>query len=133
MEGNMKYLNRYNLDEMHRFRTECLEIERSPFADRKEGRNKLLDHLINERNHFKDSAQLLVEGCYGQGAYLEARNMFKNTRMNRRAWLFNSVAYLEYRTGNKMACEVWNSLPPPIQCNINAMLDEIIDSVANEG
>ena len=102
------------------------DVKRLPIAERRENRERMLDHLSGDLKHFGDSVSWLIEGSYGFGAQLKAKQALENKRFNRRAWLFNHVALIEYQIDSSMASRVWNSLAKEAQDQINMCLDDVI-------
>lgn len=103
----MKLSNeQYIANEIRRFHLEMVEKEKLPLEDRKLSRKLLTESLNDPKTlpHFIQSVSWLINGSYGQGAYYAFRRLTR--RMNRRAWLFNTVACLEYSCPFKFSCEV---------------------------
>ena len=55
--------------------------------------------------------------------YTVFRKIVKNKRLNRRAWLFNYVAKLEYGLTLQQACKFWVSLDEELKAKVNEYLD----------
>jgi hypothetical protein len=93
--------------------------------------DKIANYEFNEvlavrRELFLESVQWLVDGSYGEGAYQAAQAVLSRKRMNRRAWLFVTVAAFEWGVKSAQARKIWNSLSWDAQRNINEDLDLII-------
>jgi len=119
--------SQYQMNEIIRFNKECQETEKAPLESRKQGKEAFKHTLETDLSHFLDCVNFLVNGDYGAGAKFSFERLTK--RMNRRAWLFNTVAVIEYGTSIKYACEVWHSLDTDLQIAINAMLDDVLKNV----
>lgn len=66
----------------------------------------------------------LLGGSYGAGAYYTFRQL--TPRMNRRAWLFNTIHALEWDLTQRQAAKIWHALTPHAQTLLNAGLDKAI-------
>lgn len=91
-QGEAEYENR----ERRQFHADLERNERAPLADRREARAEFAEalknpDLIGERVHW------LIQGNYGYGSYRAAREVCKNKRMNREAWLCTTIANLEWQ------------------------------------
>lgn len=120
----------YEMNELIRFNKECQAIERAPLQSRQQGRTDLKDCLNNNLKHWITYIEFLINGDYGAGSKFAFERLSK--RMNRRAWLFNNVAVIEFGTSLKMACEVWNGLDTDLQAAINVELDKILTETDKE-
>jgi len=114
----------YELNEIARFNRELIEIEKQSLQDRKENRDHFVEILNNHLDLFFTRIEWLLNGSYGAGSLFAFNQLTK--RMNRKAWLFNTIARIEWRTSLKYSCEIWNNLDTDLQLAINAKLDQLI-------
>jgi len=124
----MRTLEQHESIERGNFQIQLQDLKKLPLAERKENRDNLIDILENHLKQFIDSADWLLEGCYGFGSYVTAKDVIRNNRMNRHAWLFIAVSALEYRVPSEMACRVWNKLDRYLQLRINEYLGYCMDN-----
>lgn len=117
-------MDTYEITEISRFRKELTETEKSSLADRKAGKADLIEMLTTDLAQWEKRVEFLLDGDYGYGALASYNRCTK--RMNRRAWLFNHIAVIEYKTSFKYACDVWHGLDTDLQASINVILDELI-------
>jgi hypothetical protein len=117
-------LDQYDLSEIKRFRAELEEKEKGTAREHKEAREAFKAALNDDLEHFEDMAQCLVDGSFGYGAQA-AFNMM-SARSNRRGWIFNTLATLEWNATNRDARKVWHELDTDLQAAINTILDEVI-------
>lgn len=75
-------------------------------------------------NAFTNNVDYLVTGSYGAGAQIVYRTLSK--RQNRKAWLFITMASLNYQVSKYHACKLWNELSTTIQDEINKQIEAII-------
>lgn len=120
----MRTEEQYRQAEINRHCAEISHILEQSKADRTESMNELISILLTSRDHFYTSVEHLLAGNYGAGAYYSFCKLSK--RMNRAAWLFNTVAALEYRVPDIYARKVYKNLNPEIQDAINSKLAEMI-------
>jgi len=128
----MKAIIDYYQYEVLKFRRQMNNMIKLPLFDRKEGAKILLNHINNENHHFQQSVEWLVDGSYGYGGYIEAIITLNNKRLNRRAWLFNTVAAVEYCVDGQMACRLWKGLDDATKDRINVILDAVIENYEND-
>lgn len=104
-------MNAYELNEVTRFIKQINEIERAPLAERKEGASDYHAAMRNEPAQVATLIGYLLDGSYGQGAYLKAWECI-HSRMNKPAYLSQVIAALEYRCPADMARKMWHALTP---------------------
>lgn len=121
-----KTLTPYHIAEIKRHNKEIDEISNDTLIERRESETQFIKVLLFSHDQFLHSIELILNGSYGSGCYYSFMRLSK--RSNRRAWLFNTAACLEYRVPMRAACRVWNNLSPDIQNDINAELDKMIEA-----
>lgn len=120
----MRTEEQYRQAEINRHRVELSRVLGQSKADRTESTNDFISILLTSRDHFYTSVDYLLAGNYGAGAYYSFCKL--SPRMTRAAWLFNTVAALEYRVPDVYARKVYKNLNPEIQDAINSKLAEMI-------
>ncbi len=119
-----KIVTPYHTAEIIRHNKELAAISNDSLDDRKESERTFISEVVLSRPSFYEAVSFLLNGSYGSGAYFAFCTLSK--RSNRRAWLFTTVATLEYRVPMRAACKVWKFLHPDIQADINEKLDAMI-------
>lgn len=114
----------YEERELKLFRLELSRVESQPKKDRQEARDEFRLAVYDNRPSLYQSADYLIAGHFGAGAYYAYRRL--THRMNRRAWLFNTCAALDWGCSQAFACTVWRDLPGAIRREINQKLDQLI-------
>ena len=122
----------YDLNERIRFNKQLTEVERAPLAERKEAAAAWLESLTTSPEWVAEKIGWLLDGSYGYGAYQAARDVITHKRMNRRAWLGQTIAALEWQCPNNYARAAWNKLSSEQQAALNAMIDREIEAVEEE-
>lgn len=114
----------YEHNEARHFYAQLTAVEKAPLSDRQEARAEFRKRLENNLSHFEGAVCNLIAGNYGYGPYAYFKRLSK--RFNRRAWLFVTVAAIEYGVSNKFAREVWKTLSPELQAAVDTVIDEAI-------
>lgn len=118
------------------FNRDVRRIESATLEDRKEGFSEWLDALQNDPDIVIERIEWLIDGNYGFGSYELAREVIGNKRMNRSAWLGQTIAALEWQCPNDYARKAWNKLTAEQQENItsriNAVVESALESMAEE-
>lgn len=109
------------------FHQDLRKIEKLPLSERKENSEALRDTLLNHRTHFLHPVDWLLAGHFGHGPYIKAWEAIDNKRMNRRAYLFQTVACLNFNVPQREANKLWNSLTPEVKEQINAGIQNVMD------
>jgi hypothetical protein len=120
----MRTEEQYRQAEINRHTQDIARTLTQSKADRTEAMNAFVVELLTNRDHFYQSVEFLLCGNYGAGAYYSFCKL--STKMNRLAWLFITVAALEYQVPNVYARKVWKNLNPDIQAKINRHLSIMI-------
>ncbi len=103
------------------------EVESSPLSERKEAQANFLEAL-------KDPALVaerlgwLIDGNYGQGEMMRAKQVVKSPRMNRRAALTLMIGVYEWQCPSAMGIAAWKKLSKAEK----DMLDRAVDIVISE-
>ena len=124
----MRTLKQHESIERDDFRRKLESLKKLPLAERKENRDNLVDALENQLKHFIDSAEWVLQGSYGFGAYVVAKEVIRSKSMNRHSWLFTTVSALEYSVTAEMANRAWNSLDRDLQKRISEYLGYCMDN-----
>ena len=100
----------YEQREAREFQRQLRDAERNPSrrADAADFREQLAADpaLVAERIGW------LLNGSYGYGAMVAAKGVLSRKRMNRVAWLVQTVGALEWRCPRAASVKAWKSLSP---------------------
>jgi len=122
----------YERDVIRRFQSELREIEKAPLYERKKAVDKWKGSLKTEPEAIAERVGWLLDGSYGEGAYIRAREIARSPRMNRPAALSQMVAAMEWRTPGPMARKAFLNLPKAEQQKINKLIQGRIDEFLEE-
>lgn len=97
---------------------------------RKKANEEEIEHALDaDVDIIVERCEWLADGSYGAGAYQALRNLGK--RMNRRAWLYNTIMGLEWGLSQRQACASWHKRTPSEQRRIDTGLDKILADIDN--
>jgi hypothetical protein len=119
-------LSDYELRELNRANREAHEIERAPLTDRKEGAQTYFEVMRDDPARVAERIAWLINGEYGQGQMLKAKQIVSSPRMNRVAALSGLIAIYEFRTSQVMAIAAWKKLTKPQQTLLNKAIEVVI-------
>lgn len=92
--------------------------------------SEFLDYCRNYTGTVLERIDWLLAGHFGAGALFAYQLL--GPRHNRRAWLFCTIARLEWDVNDRAAKKTWNLLAPAKQDEINAEIDRLIQEYAKD-
>jgi len=104
------------------------QVDAAPLGDRKDAQREFLEAMRDRPAVVGERIGWLVDGNYGYGAMLKAKQVVASPRMNRRAALVQSVAVFEWQCPRRMAADAWKKLTP----RQKKLLDDVVDVVVAE-
>jgi len=116
----------YETNERARFNSDLRNVESAPLAHRKEGMKDFAESLTVDFR-MAERAEWILNGSYGFGCYLVAKEVAENKRMNRAAWFGQVIAALDHNCPADMARKAFLALPKEQQVKINAEIIKAID------
>jgi hypothetical protein len=120
--------------EIQRYYKQVEEITKAPLNDRREAAKEYFEAMRDIPKTVGERVQWLLEGNYGYGSYVKARQIAALKNMNRVQALGNMVAELEWQCPSRMATEGWKKLTPAQQQTVNnAVVKAIQGWEAEEG
>lgn len=123
----------YERRELREAKQRLTEIEKAPLADRKEAAAEFLEAMRDHPEIVAERIGWLLDGNYGYGQMLKAKQILGSPRMNRSAALTHMVAAYEWSTPNAMAIAGWKKLTKGQQVALDkAVLRAIKDAESEE-
>ncbi len=116
----------YEYQERIRLNKQIRYIESAPIAERREARQDWTEAMKDPAN-VANRIDWLLDGSYGYGSYIVAREVLTRTRMNRVAFFAQLLAALEYRCPANFARAAWNRLSENEQKAVNAAIGAVIE------
>ena len=107
----------YEISERNAFNAQINAINADPIDQ--ESAREFDSILRNDCTLVTTRIDWLIQGCYGKGSYDVTREVIMNKRMNRHAWLFQTIAALEFNVKASKARAIWNALDKDTQSTIN--------------
>jgi len=101
------------------------EIERAPLADRKEAQQSFFEAIKQYPEIVAERVGWLLDGQYGAGAMLLARNV--TSRSNRPAAYSQMIAVLDHNCPRRMAAEAWKKLTPKEKTKLQQLIEDEIE------
>ena len=86
--------------------------------ERTENNREMFSHLCDNPALVAERIGWLIDGNYGYGAY-QAWREIANSRMNKPAWLLQTIAALEWRVNARDLNKLWHKLSTDQQEKIN--------------
>lgn len=108
------------------------EVERLPLSDRKFAREEMHDVIANRPKVVGERIGWLLDGNYGYGAMVLAREIADNKRMNRQAGLLALVGIHEWSCPRKFTFEAWKKLDELQKINLELEIRKAIESYEND-
>lgn len=108
------------------FAKQISNVEKQSLTDRQEARVNWVEAMKNP-SLVADRVSWLIDGSYGYGSYIMAREVVQNKRMNRVAWLAITIAALEWNCPSDFARGAWNRLSKDEQNAVNQVIKDVLD------
>lgn len=108
------------------------EIEKAPLSDRQAARSDFYEAMATDPALVAERVGWLIDGNYGQGEMLKAKQVIASPRMNRRAALTHMVGMFEWQCPAKFAAEAWHKLTASEKKALDAALDVVIEAAERE-
>lgn len=108
------------------------EWGRLPLSERRDLESRLID-AMRDPGLIEERIGWLIDGSYGRGGYDAARDVIRNTRMNREAWLMQTVGEVEWQVPRNVVIRVWKKLSSREQAALDAAIKRAIrDGLATD-
>jgi hypothetical protein len=107
----MMTLGQYEQNERIAFHKKLSEVESASLAVRKAAGKEFAVYLLEYPATVVERISWLLDGNYGFGSHKTACEVVRNKRMNRHAWLVQTIAALEWGCPGRFAREAWTKLP----------------------
>jgi hypothetical protein len=129
----------YEAREIAQFQKDLENIGKLPLDERKENAEEwreALRHIGKESDHYQgivsERIEWLLNGSYGYGPMVKALEVAKNKRMNRAAWLSQTIAALEWHVTPELARKAWKSIHVINQRAVNIGILYAVDKYITE-
>jgi len=127
MDSQVEYENRMRAEAMKK----VTKVERAPLADRKEAQREFAEAL-KAPDLIAERLGWLIDGNYGYGEMMRAKQVLKSPRMNREAALVQMVACYEWLCPQRGAMEAWKKLTAPEKKMLSRAVEIVISEAEKE-
>jgi hypothetical protein len=114
----------YEMRELQEARRAEQEVDRAPLSERKENMQTFYEYMRNEPSLVADRIDWVLNGSYGYGPMLVARQTTK--RMNRPALFTQLVGVYEWRCPRRMAVDAWKKLTKIEQAKLQLAVEAVV-------
>ena len=108
-------------------------INKSPLRDRQEARAAFLEAMATDPATVAERISWLIDGHYGYGEMLAARQVVASPRMNHEAGLTQLVAVFEWQCPRVMAVDAWKKLTPAQKKALSAAVAVVVEGAEHPG
>jgi len=123
----------YDARERATFHRQLMEVEKAPIRDRQEARAEFAEAMAHDPTLVAERVGWLLNGSYGKGSYDAAREVARNKRMNRSAWMTMTIGALEWQCPRVFTAGAYNKMTEAQKRRLNHLIEkEISDSLKSE-
>ena len=108
------------------------EIRRQPLSDRKEAQGEFLEAMRDHPELVAERVSWLLNGSYGYGSMLLAKQVLGSPRMNRSAALTQMIGAFEWMAPEEMVRAAWKKLTKSQQAALEKAVQATIRSAESE-
>lgn len=108
------------------------EVEKAPLSERQEARQAFYEVMANDPALVAERVGWIIDGNYGEGEMLKAKQVIASPRMNRRAALTHLVGVYEWKCPGNFAIDAWKKLTGAQKQALDAALDVVIEAAERE-
>ena len=127
--------SQHEINEISHYMREVAEVEKAPLHERKEAAAEFYDAMAHHPETVGERVGWLLDGNYGQGAYLKAKQVLgMSKRANKIASLTQMTAGAEWRCPFRLAVAAWKKLTPAQKAALDKAIQAEIDNhLTNRG
>jgi hypothetical protein len=108
------------------------EVSRAPLSDRQEARAAFGEAMATDPALVAERVGWLIDGNYGYGEMIKAKQVIASPRMNRRAALTQMVGVYEWNCPGDFSADAWKKLSGAQKSALDAALDVVIEAAEAE-
>lgn len=122
----------YEMNERRLAQAKEKEVEKAPLSERKEAQRAFLEAMRDQPELVGERIGWLLDGNYGYGAMIIAKEILPRKRMNREAILTHLVGVHEWQVPPRMSIAAWKMLTPSQQQNLDKAVKKAIEGAEAE-
>ena len=123
----------YERREAAEARHHMAEIRRAPLRDRQEARAAFFEAMRDVPGVVADRIGWLLDGNYGYGSMMLAKNILHHRRMNRVAALTQMIGVFEWHSPEDMTRQAWKRLTAAEKHALAVHVQRAIEDAESEG
>ena len=116
----------YESNELRRARVDEQHIDQAPLSERKEAREAFHRDMAAAPEIVAERIGWMLDGNYGYGQMLMAKQILAAKRMNREAALTQLISVFEWQCPRRMGVEAWKTLTPAQKKSLSAAVAVVI-------
>lgn len=101
-------------------------VEKAPLAERKASAEEFYRDMKQDPALIAERIDWLLEGHFGEEAYRHAREVLGRPRMNREAWLIQTIGTLEWSSPQRFSILAWKKLSPPEKARLHTEIQKVL-------
>jgi hypothetical protein len=118
----------YESNERRRAILDEQRIDQSPLRDRKEAQAAFHEAMARDPATVAERISWLIDGNYGYGQMMMAKQVVGSPRMNREAALTQLVAVFEWQCPRNLAVDAWKKLTPAQKKALSEAVAVVVES-----
>jgi hypothetical protein len=131
IKSPIKHGDDYHLRSLGEAASTEREVESQSLAERQEARGEFLA-AMRDPALVAERVGWMIDGNYGYGEMLKAKDVIAHPRMNRRAALTHLVGIYEWRCPAKFGIDAWKKLTSSEKKALDQALDIVIAAAEKE-
>lgn len=108
------------------------QVEKAPLGERKEARENFQEAMASDPALVAERIGWLIDGNYGYGEMLKAKQVIASPHMNRRAALTHMVGLYEWQCPGAFSVDAWKKLTGSQKQALDAAVDVVIEAAERE-
>lgn len=122
----------YEARELQVARAKELEVNSASLSDRKQAQTEFLDAMANDPELVGERIGWLLDGNYGYGPMMLAKQALANKRANHKAILTHMIGIHEWMCPVVMGIAAWKKLSPAQKKKLDHEVEKAIKSASHE-
>jgi hypothetical protein len=116
----------YESRERRMAQNRLIEVDRAPLADRRAAAAEFLDAMKERPETVAERIEWMLDGNYGFGVMMIAKEILGNPRMNRLAGLTHLIAVHEWMCPMAMAIAAWKKLDWSKKIRLDKFVEAVV-------
>jgi hypothetical protein len=122
----------YEQREIRAARAQQAAVQRAPLRDRKEAQLAFFEAMRDDPSLVAERIGWLLDGNYGYGSMMIAKDVLRHPRMNRQSILTQMIGVFEWQSPEDMTRAAWKRLSPGEQAALGREVRAAISDAEDE-